>query len=229
LVAADVAFDALSKTHKPSELVLIQYHLHIPGPDPLTNADTVARARYYKVNSTPSTLFNGDPQARGGGAMAASQGKYQQYRKVIDPLLENDARCKVTTSAKRMNDKILIHTEVTGLSAPGQEKKLRIVLVEETVRYVGGNQLRFHHHVVRAMPGGVDGVGIPEKAFKAANTVDLREVRKTLTSYLDNFALKRAFPRPDRPMDLRELRVIAFVQDDATREILQAVQTEVTD
>src|SRR5262249_34858033 len=36
-VAADLAFDGLEKTYKPSELILIQYHMHIPGPDPLTN------------------------------------------------------------------------------------------------------------------------------------------------------------------------------------------------
>ena len=42
-VAAGVAFDALRDTYRPTELVLIQYHLHIPGPDPLTNADGEAR------------------------------------------------------------------------------------------------------------------------------------------------------------------------------------------
>ena len=41
-VAADVAFDVLEKTYKPADLVLIQYHLHIPGPDPLTNAASEA-------------------------------------------------------------------------------------------------------------------------------------------------------------------------------------------
>ncbi|HEY2783462.1 MAG TPA: hypothetical protein VGJ05_00680, partial [Fimbriiglobus sp.] len=58
-VAADVAFDALGKSYKHSDVLLLQYHLHIPGPDPLTNRDTLARASYYKVNSTPSTFFNG--------------------------------------------------------------------------------------------------------------------------------------------------------------------------
>ena len=39
-VSADVAFDALLETYKPNEVVLLEYHLHIPGPDPLTNADS---------------------------------------------------------------------------------------------------------------------------------------------------------------------------------------------
>ena len=36
-VAADLAFDALGKTYKPTDVVLLEYHLHIPGPDALTN------------------------------------------------------------------------------------------------------------------------------------------------------------------------------------------------
>src|SRR5262249_44181810 len=46
-VAADLGFDALAKTYKPSEVLLLQYHEHIPGPDPLTNADTEARMKFY--------------------------------------------------------------------------------------------------------------------------------------------------------------------------------------
>lgn len=34
--------------------------------------------------------------------------------------------------------------------------KLRVLVVEESVKYTGGNKL-LHHHVVRAMPLGADG------------------------------------------------------------------------
>ena len=47
-VAAEAAFDALHKTYQPADLVLIQYHVHIPGPDPLANPDSQAlRWEYY--------------------------------------------------------------------------------------------------------------------------------------------------------------------------------------
>jgi hypothetical protein len=229
-VAADVAFDALQKTYKPSELVLIQYHLHIPGPDPLTNADTVARARYYGANSTPTTLFNGRAAASGGGPMAFAESKFKSYCDVIDPLLETPAVCQLSASAKRNGDKIMIEATVKGMADPGPDKKLRLVLVEESIRYVGSNKLRFHHQVVRAMPGGVDGVALTKKKISSTNEVDLAALRKGLNGYLDDYAATvRPFPRPNRPMDFHGLRVIAFVQDDATREILQAVQVAVNE
>src|SRR5205814_2318568 len=103
-------------------------------------------------------------------------------------------------------------------------------LVEETVRYVGGNKLRLHHQVVRAFPGGVDGVAVKEAQLKHTVGIDLNDLRKQLNTYLDDYAAnnpKRPFPNANRPMRFNDLRVIALVQDDATGEILQAAQAEV--
>jgi hypothetical protein len=229
-VAADVAFDALQKSYKPTELVLIQYHLHIPGPDPLTNPETVARWDYYRaqfpddVRGTPTTVFNGKPQAGGGGGMANAESKFKEYTGIIDPLLEKTTDVKIAGKAHRTGDKLDIAVEVNG--ADGEEMKLRLLVVEETIKYVGGNTLRFHHQVVRAMPGGAGGVAIKNKSFKHSATVELSNVRKELTAYLDDFAKTLDFPKPQRPMDLKSLRVIALVQNDKTNEIVQALQIE---
>ena len=64
-VAADVAFDALEMAYDPKDLILSQYHMHIPGPDPLTNPASIARWDFYRekypqnVGGTPTTMFNG--------------------------------------------------------------------------------------------------------------------------------------------------------------------------
>lgn len=224
-VAADVAFDALLKSYKPTELVLIQYHVHIPGPDPLTNADTVARGKYYGITSAPTSLFNGTRGGGTGGVMAASENKFNQYVGVIDPILEKTTEVKVGGKATRIGDKVSIALEVTG--GDGDDMKLRVLVCEENVRYVGSNQIRFHHHVVRAMPGGADGIAIKDKAFKHTTSADLGDVKKTLTKYLDDYAAVRPFPKPERPMEMKALKVIALVQNDKTKEIVQAVQIEV--
>ena len=105
--------------------------------------------------------------------------------------------------------------------------RLKLALIEEKVRYQGSNNMRYHHHVVRAFPGGVEGVALKDKTGKHAATVDLAELRKTLIKYLDSTAKKTPFPNSDRPLDLKNLRVVAFVQNDKTKEVLQAVQVEV--
>ncbi len=69
--------DALGKTFKPSEVVRLQYHLHVPGPDPLTNRDSEARVRFYRrvVESLPSVLLNGDSYPS-GAAMPRRPGRF---------------------------------------------------------------------------------------------------------------------------------------------------------
>jgi hypothetical protein len=232
-VAADLAFDSMEKTYKPSELILIQYHLHIPGPDPLTNPACEARWAYYRdrfkedVGGTPTTAFNGKPKAGGGGAIGRAETKYKEYREIIDTLLEEPAKASLALKATQSGDTVSMKAEVSSLNEPGAKKRLRFVLVEDTVRYTGGNKLRFHHMVVRDLPGGPDGMPLPETVSTQTASATLPNIRMDLTKYLDEFALKRPFPKRDRPMAMEHLKAIAFVQDDETAEILQAVVVDV--
>src|SRR5262249_50650767 len=119
-VAADLAFDSLERTYKPTEVVLLQYHLHIPGPDPLTNKDTEARERYYSksIKGTPTILFNGKTDAGGGGGLDAAQEKYRDYRDAVEPLLEKPAKVKLQASAVRKGNEIAIAAKVSDLDEP---------------------------------------------------------------------------------------------------------------
>ncbi len=229
-VAADVGFDGLLKAYKPSDVILLQYHLHIPGPDPLTNAYAESRMSYYaklhpgKVGGTPSTLFNGDAQAGGGGGMANSEAKFKQYKGIIDPILEEKTEAKVTATVKTEGEKITTAVEVSG--AKGDDLKVRLLLVEDNIRYVGGNGLRFHHHVVRGNIG--DAVDVKDGALKHSATVELGKVKEEQKKYWTDFESKgRPFPNTDRPIDLKGLKIVALVQNEKTGEIVTATQVEV--
>jgi hypothetical protein len=228
-VAADMAFDAMPKTYKPTEAVLLQYHLHIPGPDPLVSPDAEERAKFYAqaIQGTPTVLFSGIPGAEGGGDKDDGQEKYDEFTAAINQLLERPAKAKVTVAATRSGDKVEIKAEVADLAMTGPDVRLRLALVEEEVAYKGRNGLPLHHSVVRVMPGGASGTALKEKTATKTVTVDLAELKKTLNAALDKKAEQRPFPDKERPMDLKRLRVVAFVQNDETGEVLQATQAEV--
>ncbi len=234
-VAADVGFDALLKSYKPSEFIGLQHHLHIPGPDPLTSADTVARQTYYgsEVRGTPSTFFNGKSEAGGGGAMAGAEGKYKQFRDVIEPALDLEKQADIKLTATRAGDEVKIAARATAASGDAKNEakaKLRLVLIEESVRYPGSNKLRFHHNVVRAFPGGVDGKPLEGGEGVLETTINLSELRKSQEAYLAQYPDSprgRAFPNPLPPIDLDDLAVVALVQDDADHSIWHAVQVPV--
>jgi hypothetical protein len=228
-VAADTAFDALGKTYSPKDVVLLQYHLHIPLPDPMTNADTEARQKLYQddIEGTPTMFVDGKVTAGMGGAKAHAKARYDALREVVDKALETEPEAKVKLDVKRQGDKIDISADVSDVKATAKAK-LCFVLAEETVRYVGGNGLRLHHHVVRATPGGAAGFALEKKGGSHKASVDLTELRKKLNGYLDEYAKKRPFRNPERPLALKKLKVVALVQvDDDPRKILQAAQADV--
>jgi hypothetical protein len=236
-VAVDLAFDSLGRTFKPSDVVLLQYHAHIPGPDPLVSKDGATRMDYYNKRdddkSTPQIYISGKQDKTGGGSEPRqARLKYQAYRESIEELLEKPAAVKLTATAALKGDELTIKANVADLQKPGDKVSLRFALAEERVRYQGGNGIRYHHSVVRAMPGGPKGFPLPKATAEQSVTVKLSEVRAANNKALDDFVaeIKKQgadFSFGSRPMDLKNLKIVAFVQNDETNEVLQAVQVDV--
>lgn len=231
-VGAGLALEGLTRTYKPSEVVVLSYHVHGNGPDPLTNQDSLDRSDTYGdlASGTPTVLINGRPLTRIGGTIDEAPDIYNGIRKLIDERLDAPAKATLKLTAVQKGTKIDIKAEVSDLMRVGEAVRLRLALVEAQVRYVGGNQIRHHAHVVRAMPLGAKGVALTEKTAKKEVTVDLADLRKSLTKYLDDFEKKEDIKFPgDRPMEFKNLKVIAFIQDDQPEvpEVLQAAQVDV--
>ena len=238
-VAVDLAFDGLMKTYKPTEAILLQYHVHIPGPDPLASPDSMKRLQEYygdQVEGVPTVFISGKAGPEGGGPASAAEKKYLAMRKPIEEGLEKPAGVKIELGLARGQAKdggapagaYKVQARVNDLENPGEKMMLRLVLAEERIRYTGGNGVRYHHMVVRSMPGGPKGFALTKKSVEQTVTFDPDALRAELNKYLDDFAKNgRPFPHPDHPLALKNLKLIAFVQNDATREILQAVQVDV--
>jgi hypothetical protein len=228
-VAPDLAFAALGKTFKPTEVVRLQYHLHAPAPDPLTNPGSEARSDYYRIDALPRLLLDGQLLQSDGGDATASLEKYEDFRETIAAMLERPAKARLQAAATRKGSKISVAVTATDVQAEGDNIRLRVALVEEQVAYPGGNKITEHPQVVRAFLGGAKGEKLTKgETFKKTLTIDLDEVRKELREYLDKMSKELKFPRKERPMELKNLRLVAFVQnDDRTREVLQAIQVKV--
>ena len=225
-VAVDLAFDGLLKTYKPVDVILLQYHLHIPRPDPLTSPDAMKRAEEYysdQVDGTPTILISGKLGPPGGGSSAAAPKAYEGFRRVIEEALEKPPGAKLGLTIAKDQKGYTAKATVSDLESPSDKTMLRFALAEERIRYTGGNGLRYHHMVVRSMPGGIKGFPLPKKSAEQTISFNPEELKTALTKYLDDYE----FARPELPLALKNLKLVAFVQNDATREILQAVQVDV--
>jgi hypothetical protein len=229
-VAADLVFDALNETYSPREIASLQYHEHVPGPDPLTSPDSEKRAEYYPdLSGTPSVYLDGQSVAINGGPggpLQAARMRYNEYRPAVERALAKPAGATIDLKANRDGDTVTITATAEakpGAGGDAAKLRLRLALVEEKVRYQGGNGMRFHHHIVRAMPGGPDGQELRGGRGKAEVTVKLGELRQTLEKYLETSANENgSFPEVPPPIELGKLAVVAFVQDDGDRSVLDA-------
>ncbi len=220
---ADIAFDALLKSRRGGDVVLLQYHVNTAGLDALNNEESDWRSKFYRSPGSPSFYVNGRPGPETGGPRELGKEAYGDLMEAIQRPLTTTAAAKLTLGVTRAGDKIDVRAEVSGLEKPGEHVRLRLALIEDVVRYPGRNGQRLHSHVVRAFPGGVEGMSLPNGTAVREASVSLAGVRKSLGEYLDGLRV----PEEGRPIALDRLKVVGFVQDDRTKEVLQAAETDV--
>jgi hypothetical protein len=127
-LASDLAFDALDKTYKPTDVVLLEYHFDSPRFDPLGNLDSDARRRYYSdsIEGAPTIFFSGKLQAGGGGVLADAEDRYKDYRDGIELQMEDPSKAKLRATAMQKGNQITINAEVSDLQEPGERTRLRL-------------------------------------------------------------------------------------------------------
>lgn len=231
-VGADIATGALEVTYPKTQVIVLRYHQHIPGPDPLTNADGEDRfTNYYHGQGTPTVLLNGAPVNNVGGYLPNSPDIYRGLRTLIDKQLETKATVQVGVNARVVNDTLQLVANVTGLDQLGDEVKdlrLRVIIAEDEVHFLARNGVRSHEMVVRRMVGGPGGVEPKDGKLTIKEAIPLAELKSSLADYLKKYEENEGIDFPAKPLDLKRLHIVAFVQNDESQEVLQTNAIAVT-
>lgn len=231
-LAADIAFDYLIERFRTSSLAILQYHLHIPMPDPLANADGEQRAEYYGVRSTPTAVFGGSTIVTSGGNRMMAKNKFYLYSDIIERMAALPSPVLLTVSATASNGKVTVKGAVKA-PAKSTSLRLRLVLAEEEVAYTGANGIEQHKFVVRKMITPDAGLPLLTNGSLTINsTADLKKLAADLQSYYDRTnrqysEMGAALKENKSAVDPNKLAVVAFVQDDSTKEVLQAATVKV--
>jgi tetratricopeptide (TPR) repeat protein len=236
-VGADIAFEGALDRYKGQELAVLMYHLHIPLPDPLANPSTDTRSKFYGIQGVPAFYVDGVSDDQGGGSAAMAAGIYKErIEPVVDKRLLAKAGAKVTLQAAMTGSAVSVKVQVGKPAVAAKRLRLQIALVEERVRYAGENGIRVHPMVVRSLAGkDAQGFAIePGKAMAIAHTFDIAKVVAEAKAHLDDFEARRsaggskfAFSEKKHDIDTSRLVVVAFVQDEETKQILQAAYAKV--
>ncbi len=231
-VAADLAFGGLLERYDRDTVALLEYHLHIPGADPLTNPETVERAGYYDVHSTPTVFIDGARTGRGGGSANRAQRNFNVYKEAIESQLPTAIPALSLSLTLTREGTVVTMSGAVELTddtdTPVVEPRLHLMLAETVVHYTGGNGIHFHHFVVRKIVSPPEGLALDAAKSRTefAESVELTEVSASLSDYLDEYEQERdrlTWIEKPYEVDRDQVVAVAFVQDDATKEVLQAV------
>jgi tetratricopeptide (TPR) repeat protein len=235
-IASDLAFDGLGERYDHNTVAVLVYHLHIPGPDPMTNSDTEARSKYYQVRGTPTAMIDGlDSQVGGGGSSQASK-IFADYKGKIEARVDKQPLASLTGFQVKVDGQTVTVSGQADLTPEGADKadkaRLYVALVQETIRYTGANGIRFHNLVVRKLLGSPEGTVLQKPGTKTifSEAVNVAALGDNLKAYLEKYEVDRSarlksdfkFSAKLDRIDPKQLLAVAFVQDDQTKEILQA-------
>ena len=206
-------FDAFLERDDVAPFVVpLVYHAFWPGPDTMNKrAPEMNDARirgYYGMLGMPTVVVGGQNyRSATPGLAGGAPADTTALRRLVDSL-----RALTTPVAIRIVDTIdadELHISTSVTSDSVLDASLRIAIVERHHFYpwptAGNNGEEHFHYIVRAMPGGPGGRTL------------LANPGESLT-FFDTVAIDPEWIRS-------ELYVVAFVQRDDTREVLQAAST----
>jgi tetratricopeptide (TPR) repeat protein len=229
-VSVDLAFDAALERYARKDLAVLMYHLHIPAPDPLTNPATVARGEYYRISGVPNFAVDGELAGGGGGGRENARSSYDRMLARIDPALETPRAAELRLDASLDGGTVRATVTPAKLAPTGEKLKLQIALAEELITYTGENGVRFHPMVVRAIAASKEGGLTVDRANPGAVEYgfDLSKLSADLKAYLDDYEVNGRHGKiefSEKPVEINpsNLVVVAFLQEEESRKILQAV------
>lgn len=234
-VAADLAADLAMERYNTKELAVIIYHEHIPQPDPMTTPQTTARFKYYNGTGVPTMAVDGKTTV-GGGGRSATKSVFDGLTRQIEKELELPPDAHLTVSAALKGTTVTAGVKVDHVKHESPDIRLHIVLAEEKLRYTGENGVRIHPMVVRSMAETKDGVGFVVTSKNSQTFTwkfDLTSISTAIKKHLDEYEAgghrgnALTFTEKKYEINPRDLLVIAFVQDEKTKNILQSIITKV--
>jgi tetratricopeptide (TPR) repeat protein len=248
----DYTFEKALEDYSRRELALLVYHWHAPSLDPMGNRSSDARAKYYGVEGAPTIFLDGQKFADEGvearvksAAEKRAAGAYSAVTSVINKRLEAPSQARLRFDLERLDKGVKAVVAVYGLKDAAPDISLQLALVEDEVHYSGENGLRFHPLVVRnlARAAGADDYGFkvdPSRANNFTHTFDLDAISAENLRYYDEWPVERnkevnariggdadfdvgRFKEQRHLINSDKLSVVAFLQDNKTRQILQSV------
>ncbi len=184
-------------------VITVRYHAWWPGSsDPMyviNKSDNENRIGYYSINTVPSYTIDGE--SKGG------PGNIPKMRSEMNDRLANLSPIKINVSATFSEDSVKTNIQILGLQdVTATNLKLRVAIIERLMIYnsaPGSNGEKVFPDVMRTM--------LPNATGTPIEAIDISDDLKYSFSVATNNQWK-----------LADLAVVAWVQSDDTKEVIQS-------
>lgn len=210
--AANPAFHALTTPYEDAgEVVVLKYQWFFPGFDPMHEHNpTEVNARfqaYYGQNGVPTGFLDGNDYV---GHIANFTSN------MINTAVAGTSPFDITIDAQMSEDfttiNVTVDVECTEAIANNSNMKLRIAVVEKEINFdtaPGSNGEKVFYNIMKKFLPGTSGLSLAN-SFTLGETISFTESWEHANVY-----------------DLSQLAVVAFIQDDDNKEVLQAGKANV--
>ena len=188
----------------PLDIIDVQYHTNFPGEDPMNidnPADPSARALFYGVSSTPFTIMDGDQFK---DATFLFKQTTLDLRKLEDPQFDIDLSSNIAGGALSITAKITANDTLIK-----NDISLHLVAIEKLITSITGvnGEVVFESVMKKMIPTSA-GTKFIQDWFPGDNITVIRSW--TMENYYD----------------MNEAAVVAFVQNNDTKEVYQAAAND---
>jgi hypothetical protein len=200
---------SLSTNHQGSNYAAVKYHMNWPSPgnDPSYNPDGVTRKNYYGVTGIPDLYLDGGPMAgTSASVMQAGQAK--------------PAFVSLSAQASVSGNQVTVNTTVTPYADFSGTHKLHIAVTENSYDYPASttSQDQFHY-VMRKMLPNAQGTTLAPLAVGQSQSNTASYTFTVGGPAQGNYNLWT---------NMQNLTVVAFVQNNSTKEVLQGAIASMT-
>lgn len=198
---AAMGADELHENGDP--VAIIEYH----NGDPYATTESNARNNYYNISGYPTAWFDGSYASYVGGSH--TQSMYSNYLPLVNARMEiqTDFVLEISGSVNGDEYNVYVNVEKVG-DYSGTNLKLRFAVTESNIQYSWQGQSEFNF-VCRDMVPDQNGTSVD---FSNTDNVDV-----PLSFVFDNSWVAE------------ECELIAFLQDDATKEVLHCAKVMLTE
>lgn len=190
--------------------VIAKFQVNVPvSGDPLVTSESVARSNFYGIGAAPSWYLNGENFELEGGSIERIDSTRMRLRNAMNAYRHVPSPFKLSVRLQHDGTAFTVDTRISGSLPYTGQYTLYVALEEDSIRQraqMSGE--RDFYNVVRKMLPGINGSAVPY--------LKIGETHEAQFNHTFNGSEPLLYGNPDR------VGVVAYLQNNTTREIIQA-------